>query len=131
MIVVDTNIIVHYWLKSEFNPNAERLLQKDPGWIAPFLWRSEFRSVLSLYLKKELLDLDNANKIIELAEKQFIGNEYLVDSKSVLKLSKESGCSAYDCEFVFLADEFSVKLCTTDKQLLKNFPALTLHLREV
>jgi len=131
MIVVDTNIIVHYWLKSEFNPNAENLLKKDPDWIAPFLWRSEFRSVLSFYIKKKLMDIDTACRIIEKAEKQFRGNEYLVDSKAVLQLSHAAGCSIYDCEFVFLAKEFSIKLCTTDKQLLKSFPDITLNLREI
>lgn len=130
MIVVDTNIIVHYWLKSEFNPNSERLLLKDPDWITPFLWRSEFRNVLSLYIKKKLLDIESAYRIIELAERQFTGNEYLVDSKRVVKLSNDSGCSAYDCEFIFLAMEFSVKLCTTDKQIIKKFPAFTIHLSE-
>jgi predicted nucleic acid-binding protein len=130
VIVVDTNIIVHYWLKSELNSNAERLLVGDPKWIAPFLWRSEFRNVLSFYIKRKLLDNETAYRIIELAEKQFTGNEYLVDSKGVVKLSNDSGCSAYDCEFIFLAKEFSVKLCTTDKQIIKSFPDLTIHLSE-
>jgi len=131
VIVVDTNIIVHYWLKSELNSNAEQLLINDPDWIAPLLWRSEFRNVLSLYIKRDLLDIETAHRIIEMAERQFMGNEYLVDSKRVVNLSNSSGCSAYDCEFIFLAQEFSVKLYTTDKQLLKSFPKLTLHLTDV
>ena len=130
MIVVDTNIIVHYWLKSDLNSNAERLLVKDPDWIAPFLWRSEFRNVLSVYIRKKLLDIDTAYEVIEMAEKQFRGNEYLVDSRKVVKLSNDSGCSTYDSEFIFLTKEFSVKLCTTDKQIIKSFPELTLHLSE-
>jgi predicted nucleic acid-binding protein len=82
-------------------------------------------------LKKGLLEIEPAFKLIELAEQQLRGNEYLVDSKNVLMLSNNSGCSVYDCEFAYLAKEFSVKLCTTDKKLLKSFPDITLNLREI
>jgi predicted nucleic acid-binding protein len=39
-----------------------------------------------------------------------------------MRLTQESGCTAYDCEFVALAKYLDVKLVTTDKDLLKAFP---------
>jgi predicted nucleic acid-binding protein len=52
MIVVDTNIICYLYLLTKYTELAEQLLQKQPQWIAPVLWISEFRNVLTLYLRK-------------------------------------------------------------------------------
>ena len=53
MIVVDTNIISYFYLNSEYSKIAEQTFKKDPVWSAPILWRSEFRNVLTFYLRKK------------------------------------------------------------------------------
>ena len=55
MIVVDTNVVSYLYLNGERSHQAEKLLSLDPHWCAPVLWRSEFRNVLGLYLRKGLL----------------------------------------------------------------------------
>jgi len=124
MIVVDTNIISYFYLTSEFSPIADQIFYKDPVWAAPLLWRSEFRNVLSLYLKKEIIELGDAVEIMNLAEELLKENEYEINSFQVLKLSNQNGCSAYDCEFVSLAKELGTTLVTQDKKVLKNFPEI-------
>lgn len=64
MIVVDTNIIAYLYLQGEHTVQAEKVLQKDSEWMAPPLWRSEFRNVLAFYLRQENLSLDDARAII-------------------------------------------------------------------
>lgn len=125
MIIVDTNVIVNFWLPGEFTGNVERLLKKEPVWNVPILWRSEFRNVVSLYLRKKILSLDKALNIIEEAEEQLKDNEFHVSSYDVMELVSNSNCSAYDCEFAALAKYFRTKLVTTDKQILREFPSLT------
>ncbi len=49
MIVAHTNLIASFWVPSNMEQLAYRSLKKDPEWIAPLLWASEFRNVLSLY----------------------------------------------------------------------------------
>lgn len=58
------------------------------------------------------------------AEQVLANNEYQVDSVSVLTLTAESGCSAYDCESISLAKSLNVKLITADKKLLNTFPEI-------
>jgi predicted nucleic acid-binding protein len=122
MIVVDTNILAYLYLPTDYTAKAEDLLQNDPEWAAPNLWRSEFRNVLALYLRKNLLTLEQTAAIQAEAESLLHDREYLVNSLDVLQLVQQSKCSAYDCEFVALAQSLNVPLITMDKQILKDFP---------
>ena len=128
MIVVDANILAYLYLPADLTENAERLLKDDPQWAAPLLWRSEFRNILTGYMRRKTLTLDESRALQAEAEDLMTGNEYEVDSHRVLELVNESVCSAYDCEYVALARELGVKLVTMDAKLLKAFPRYTLPL---
>lgn len=125
MIVVDTNVIAYLLLPGEFTPRAEGLLRREPDWAAPVLWRSELRNVLAMLLRRGRLTLPQATAIQAEAESLLSGNEYSVASARVLELAVASDCSAYDCEFVALADMLDVTLYTLDARLLRAFPART------
>jgi predicted nucleic acid-binding protein len=122
MIVVDTNVIAYFYIWGERSPQAEQLFALDPQWSAPLLWSSEFRSVLSQYLRKNLLTFNDVSLIIQNAEKFLTGNEYEVSSTHIMQLVNSSHCSAYDCEFVALAQSLDVPLVTVDKKILREFP---------
>ncbi len=128
MIVVDTNILASLYLPTEHTQKVEVLLANDPEWIAPTLWRSEFRSVLALYLRKNLLTFDQALAIQGEAEALLQDNEFIVNSHDVLQLVQKSECSAYDCEFVALAQNMNIQMITMDKKVLKNFPQTAIPL---
>lgn len=128
MIVVDTNIIGYLYLSSDRSEQVEKALRKDPIWIAPTLWRSEFRNVLALYIRKNLMTFDNAIQIMEEAAALMQGGEFEPVSTQVLQFVNESTCSAYDCEFVALASDMKMSLLTVDKQILKQFPDIAISL---
>lgn len=56
------------------------------------------------------------------AETLMSENEYEIDSFDVMKLVRESRCSAYDCEFVALATNLKTTLVTMDQSILREFP---------
>lgn len=122
MIVADTDTIAYLYLPTAQTDDVVSLLHKDPQWFAPLLWRSEFRNVLALYVRKGMIDLRTAIAMQSQAEQQLAENEYSVNSTDVLALASESGCSAYDCEFVSLAKSLNLKLITGDKKLIQVFP---------
>ena len=125
MIVVDTNVLAALWLPGGQVRAAERSLRRDPEWAAPLLWRSELRNVIATLLRRGVLDLATALSIIDAAEEHLAGKEFAVPSAEVLRLAEGSGCAAYDCEFVALAEELDVPLVTNDRQLLRAFPRRT------
>jgi predicted nucleic acid-binding protein len=131
MIVVDSNVLAYLYLPGSFTVAAEALLTRDPEWAAPLLWRSEFRNILAGYLRRKSLSFEQAAALQAEAEALMAGGEYELDSTSVLELVRDSDCSAYDCEFIALAERLDVKLVTMDKKLLKEFPNRTVALNAV
>ena len=122
MIVADTNVLAYLLLPYEFSPQADALFKRDPEWVAPILWRSEFRNLLAGYMRRKTLTFDQVLKIQGEAEALLAGNEHEVDSRRVLELARDSDCSAYDCEFVALAARLGTKVVTMDAKVLNAFP---------
>ena len=130
MIVVDTNAVVHLLLGGEQTAAARRAFGKDPEWAAPLLWRSEFRSVLSMLMRRQDLALAHATEAAREAELLMGGREFTVETQTVLELTRESGCTAYDCEFVALASDLRVQLVTSDREILAAFPTLAVAIEQ-
>ncbi|MGE0314453.1 MAG: type II toxin-antitoxin system VapC family toxin [Lautropia sp.] len=128
MIVVDSNVIAYLYLPGTHTSKAEALLRRDGEWVAPRLWRSEFRNVLAGYLRRDAFGFDAALEVQREAERLMDGGEYEVDSRLVLELVRDSDCSAYDCEFVALARTLGVGLATMDAKILKAFPEIAREL---
>lgn len=130
MIVADTNLFAYLYIKGEQTTLAESVFLRDPEWAAPLLWRSEFRNILTGLIRRKTLSLPVAVDLFRETEEWMKGREYAVVSHHVLDLAARSGCSAYDCEFVALAEDLNVKLVTNDRQILKAFPRNAVSLKE-
>jgi predicted nucleic acid-binding protein len=123
VIVTDTNLLVYLYVRGQRTTQAEAVLVRDPAWAAPLLWRSEFRNTLVGLVRRRDLDLDDAVRMVHDAERRMGGAEFSVASQLVLQLAVRSRCSAYDCEFVALAQDLRVTFVTADRQVLAAFPA--------
>ena len=130
MIVVDNSVLVYFWLPSGFAACAEAAKKQDRAWAAPIVWRAEFRNVLAGYLRRKLLTEAEANAAYLNAQKDLGAQEFTVPTERILKLVLASDCSAYDCEYVALAQDLGVPLVTTDQQVLKAFAKTAVSLEE-
>jgi predicted nucleic acid-binding protein len=110
LIVVDTNLLVYFWIQGPRTSIAEAVQRKDPVWL----------------VRQETISLDVAHHLASQAERMMASREYDVISHRILALAARSRCSAYDCEFVVLAQELGVPLVTTDAQVLQAFPTVAL-----
>jgi predicted nucleic acid-binding protein len=123
VIVTDTNLLVYLYVRGQRTAQAEAVLVRDPAWAAPLRWRSEFRNTLVGLVRRRDIDLDDAVRMAHDAERRMGGAEFGVASQLVLQLAVRSRCSAYDCEFVALAQDLRVPFVTADRQVLAAFPA--------
>ncbi len=127
MIVVDTNLMVYLFVRGSRTVEAEAVLAKDRSWAAPWLWRSEFRNALVGLVRRGDVLLEEAVQLVRQAERWMHDREYVAESSRIMTFAAESGCSAYDCEFVATAHDLGVPLITVDRQLLKAFPRVAVH----
>ena len=130
MIVADANLIAYFAIHTVHSPLAEAVCAADAVWVAPLLWRSEFRGTLVKYMQHGGMGFELAIASLRVAEETIAGREYAVDSRKVLELAVQSKCSAYDCEYVALAEDLGVKLVTADKQVLRAFPKTAVALEK-
>ena len=126
MIVVDTNVIIYLLLESALTERAVEVRRRDKHWVAPMLWRSEFRNVSLGYFRRDRISLSDLITLSELAESKVESRQ--VDGPRIIELAADSGCTAYDCEFISLAERLNVPLVTSDKKLLAAFPDVAISM---
>jgi predicted nucleic acid-binding protein len=129
MIVADTNLIVYLFITGDQTSLAQEVLSKDPYWIVPPLWQSEFRNVLAGYIRRGMV-LSRAQEIMTNGMVTLENRQVIPSPEKILELISKSDCTAYDCEFIALAQQLDVLLVTADKQLLTRFPDSAISLEE-
>lgn len=122
MVAVDTNVLLYLYIPGPHTDECIRLLEKDPVWACPPLWRSEFCNTLLLYLRKKLITREFAELAVDAAEKIVAPHEVLPATENVMDLATLNNCTYYDCEFVATAQSLSTILVTQDRAVLKAFP---------
>ena len=130
MIVADANLLAYFAIRDANSEMAEEVFEADYNWVAPLLWRSELRNTLIKYIRHAGMSLEAALVALRLAEEVIGGREYRVSSERILELAMQTGCTAYDCEYVALAQDLGVPLVTADKRLLKAFPKIAVSLEK-
>jgi len=123
VIVVDVTVLGYYLIEGAGTDAVVGLRRRDPEWAAPSLWRSELMNVLWKYVRRGDFGLDLAMEHFELATDLVGPRTFEVTAAEVLPLAAASGCSAYDCHYVALAERLDVRLATNDRQVLQAFPA--------
>lgn len=127
MIVVDTNIISYLLIRGERSEAVDRLLDSDPEWVAPRLWLDEFLNVLATHERVGRLSPADALPLLEDALALMEGAAYEVPPERVLAVARRTGCSAYDSQYIALAEDLGVKLFTCDKGILGKCPRVALE----
>lgn len=123
MIVVDTNLLTAFCTPSNLAPIAEAVWEMDSDWHAPALWTSEFRNVIVQHVRRGFISGTASHPLMEKARLSIpLQNTHVPMDEKVLDFSLKSGCSAYDCEFVAVAESLNVPFVTWDKLVLAKFP---------
>ena len=123
MIVVDTNLLTAFCSPTDLTAVAEAVWETDSDWHAPALWASEFRNAVVQRVRRGFLPAAASRQLMEKARLSIPPqNSHVPPDENVFDFSLKSGCGAYDCEFVAVAELLNVPFVTWDKLVLKQFP---------
>lgn len=122
MIVVDTNIIAYALIEGEHTPQARALWRHERRWRVPVFWRHELLNVLATYSRKGGMKPRDAKRLWTAACRWCRPMEAAVDMAAALQLAIEQELSAYDAQFVALAQSLKVPLVSEDTRLRRRCP---------
>ncbi len=126
MIVVDANVISYLLIRGERSEAMDRLQKLDPNWIAPKLWLDEFLNVLCTYERTGGLTREQSVELLEDAVALMDGASYDLPPERVLTVARQTNCSAYDSQYIALAQDLGLKLYTCDKRVISKCPGIAL-----
>ena len=119
MIVADTNLVAYLLLNSGQTEEAEKVHERDPEWRLPPFWRDEYVNVLWRFHRKGDLTRGEAIRAWREGIELLGESEVAVDGESVLENAMRYAITAYDAQFVSLAESLGVPLVTFDRKLVR------------
>jgi predicted nucleic acid-binding protein len=131
VIVVHTNLIAYAVLPGERTKAALALAERDPDWVAPVLWRHELRNVLATLMRVQRLPRGRALAAFAAAEALVTDATVEPSTEDCLQLAAKGRVSAYDAEFVLVAEAAGLPLVTADRRLARAFPGRVVPLEDL
>jgi predicted nucleic acid-binding protein len=131
VIVVDTNLVAYAVIPGAQTTNALKVAEREPQWVAPALWRRELRNVLATLMRVRQLPLGHALAAFEAAEQLVTDATIEPSVEECLRLAARGRVSAWDAEFVFVAEVLGLPLVSADARLAKAFPGRVVMLKDL
>ena len=111
--------------------SALALAGREPAWVAPALWRRELRNVLATVMRVRALPLRQALAAFAAAEALVTDATVEPSTEECLRLAARGRVSAWDAEFVWVADAAGLPLVTADRKLARAFPGRVVSLEDL
>lgn len=122
MIVADVNLIVYLLIEGTRTAGAKQVYERDPVWVVPRLWRSEFLNVMASSVRAGMLTEHRAQSVWESALTLVGDAEQEPDPSEVLHLAVRRKVSAYDAQYVVVARMLGTVVVTGDRDLVRRCP---------
>jgi predicted nucleic acid-binding protein len=130
MIVADVNLIIYRHVSGPLTPLAAAARRKDPDWRTAGLWHCELTSALVKMVRAKVLDESRALAVLAAADAEMSPRETSVPQDHALHVALTHGVSAYDAQYIALAEILGVPCVTADAALAKKTPGLTVSLAD-
>lgn len=129
MIVVDANLIVYAITETDMTEAARAVVESAEGVAVPALWQSECANALVGLTRRGYLDIETALEMYRDARAVFAPRETQVNREAAIRVADERRLSAYDAEYLVLAQELGCKLVTNDRRLVEAAPETAVDLQ--
>ena len=130
MIVVDTNVLVYATVQSPQTASAQQVAVLDSNWVVPPLWRFEFTSAITTLVRGRALNETQAIKAIGAADQLASGREMEVEQLAAFRAAIRYDLSAYDGQYIALAERLNVQCVTGDARMLRNVPIVAVSVAD-
>jgi len=122
MIVVDVNVVAYALIAGDKSAFAAQVWEKDSYWLVPSLWRHEFLNILATSERTGNLDLETCKQVWRSAVTLLAEGECEVNMPDALTLAASLKISAYDAQYLALAEHAQLPLITEDHKLWVSAP---------
>jgi predicted nucleic acid-binding protein len=122
MIVVDCNVIAYLLIEGEKTSLARTLWTRENNWWMPELWLHEFLNILATNERTGNLRLRTCQGILDLARSMFEAKSRQADMGYTLSLAARYRLTAYDAQYIALAQSMDVFLISEDRRLRQAVP---------
>ncbi len=129
MIVVDVNVTAYFFIEGEKTELARALRRSDSDWVLPPLWRHEFLNVLATFVRAGGASIGQAQSLYAQSIEMLGDAERDVDMAQALGLASLHDISAYDAQYVALAQQLSAVCVSEDRRLQRTFPDIICGMR--
>lgn len=116
MIVADANLIAYLFIIGPRTPEAEQVFEMEPVWVSPGFWRIEFENVLVTSIRARVISETQAADIWEKAQATIVTHQD-PDPVAAVRLAISHRISAYDAQYVALAESLGALAVTGDRKL--------------
>jgi predicted nucleic acid-binding protein len=131
LIVVDANILAYTLIEGDKTAQALRLSTVDPEWRVPFICRYELTNLLATYVRAGGLAETSALRHHESFVALLSNIEVPVDPGASLHIAIRSSITAYDAEYIAVAESLNVLCVTEDVKLRRALPTRTRSLAQM
>lgn len=128
MIVVDANVLAYSIIEGTLTPLALQVRNRDPHWRLPGIWRHEILNIFTTYVRQGGLTKEKAIKGLEDVYANILPDEVELGPVETLELALHHKISAYDAQYVLLAQKLGVPCVTEDRALRRAAPRLTVSM---
>jgi predicted nucleic acid-binding protein len=129
MIVVDVNIVAYLLIKGEKTDFARTLWEIENDWHLPGLWIHEFLNLLATSERAGHLKLNRCLEVLEEAWALFDSKTHVVDPGETLRLAARYRLTAYDAQYLALAQSMQTWLVSEDGKLRRAVPQCVRSMR--
>ena len=130
MLVVDANVIVYSVFQTAEAPLVANLQQVDADWRVPSLWKHEVASAAATFVRARQANVQQARTAVQSALHMLANREIEIDLPASVEIALALDLSAYDAQYLLLAQVLSTRCVTADQKMLRQAPGLTIALAD-
>jgi predicted nucleic acid-binding protein len=119
VIVVDLTVLGAYLLRTTGFASAVKVVERDPLWVLPNIWRMEFLEALVGEVRTGRWSLADAHTRIAAAEFIIRFSHEVIDDLEILSYASKSQLNAAEITYVLTARKLGTKLVTAKTQILR------------